>query len=194
MGLATERGVGGDAGGVERSDRVDRYVAEVSRLAADWEEARSRFESSVRQRVMALRRADRRLRRARCGLDQVAWDALLVGRLRVSSTRNSQAVFRALRQRPAVEAAEVHQADIEAATRAATDRAWAALRDVGSDVLESGLSAEAITGVSRRTLVRVVRISFYPDRLSSATASRVICSLAGASGGQGCESTSKRRR
>jgi hypothetical protein len=103
-------------------------------------------------------------------------------------------VFRALRQRPAVEAAEVHQADIEAATRAATDGAWAALRDVARDVLESGLSAEAITGVSRRTLVRVARISFYQDGLSSATASRLIRSLAGISGGQGCENTLQRRR
>jgi hypothetical protein len=67
-----------------------------------------------------------------------------------------------------VEVAEAHLAEVEAATRAATDAAWAALREITWDVLNSGLRTEAIIGVPRKLLVRIVRTTAYPDELPSA--------------------------
>jgi hypothetical protein len=72
-----------------------------------------------------------------------------------------------------VEVAEAHQAEVEAATRAATDATWAALREITRDVLDSGLRAEAITGLPRKILVRIVRTPAYPNELPS-TAGRTL--------------------
>jgi hypothetical protein len=156
MEAVTERRVSGEAGPVRSRERIDRLIADVSRVAAEWEYARWRLVAALRRRETSLRQAERRLRIARCGLDQAGWDALLAGRRPLYSARNSQAVFRAIRQRPLVEEAEAQQEEAEVSIRVGVDASWMALREVGSVILGYGALAEAITGLPKATLVRLV--------------------------------------
>jgi hypothetical protein len=79
------------------------------------------------------------------------------------SARNSQAVFRAIRQRPLVEEAEAQQEEVEASTRVAIDNSWASLREVATVILGYGALAEAITGLPKATLARIVRTTGAHD-------------------------------
>jgi len=130
-------------------------IADLPQVAEDWEQARYRTASSVRQREAALRQAGRRLRTARDGMDRQRWEQILDRSAKPRSSRDSQAVFRVIRLLPLVEAVEADIAAIEAGSRAATDEAWATLRESTRDLLRYGPIAEAITGLPLQTLARI---------------------------------------